>query len=83
MNYLLMQSCKYVARKCLIFSFKSRNNFLLLLVGQNDVYYNEYNAFLILRLHKCVFSTKYYNDTSTDSETKHSLGATIFSVISP
>ena len=57
MNFLLMQSCKYVARNCLIFSFKSRNNFLLLLVGQNDVYHNEYNAFLILRLRKYVFST--------------------------
>ena len=57
MNYLQMQSCKYVARNCLIFSFKSRNNFLLLLVGQNDVYHNEYNAFMILRLHKYVFST--------------------------
>ena len=75
-----MQSCKYVARNCLIFSFKSRNNFLLLLVGQNDVYHNEYNAFMILGLHKCVFY-KSYNDTRTDSETKHNLGATIFSVI--
>ena len=28
----------------------------------------------------CVFY-KSYNDTRTDSETKHSLGATIFSVI--